>query len=393
MAATDDEETLEKRTLIGQLTRNGISHGGLNKLMEAANVDDIQEITKRVFDLNEADLLRKIAIEGIFKKLNTLKNSQRNERYFAKIHKSFRSGTDNKVVFVEGDSWFNYPIILSDIVDWIAMDKKLAVYSSAAGGDWLLNMLATREYVDGLSIHQPDFFLLSGGGNDIAGMLRLALMVNVKKTSRETDSAFRHNLWAQHLIEHSYGTVDKNRWENAIPWISKDFFALLMLFRLQYYSVLKNLLIGSSSPSKFQDLTIITQGYDYLLPSFNSGWGIKPWLWYVPVLRWIGHGKWLKRPLMIRGINDEQLQKDILYVMVFLFNEMLIELGHYFWQKGYGNRVFHIDSRDWIQEGEWTDEIHPKPYKFKAIADRYIDCINGKAVSGHPVYKNVYKVL
>jgi len=375
----------KKESLIDKLVINRISYSELNELMTLVEPDDLKEIVLRVFDNDEQDMLKKSAVEGILKSLNGFKNSQRNEKYFNKIKKSSDEHKYIKII-AEGDSWFNYPVVLTDIIDWISMEEDLAVLSLASGGDWLLNILASRDYVDGLSVHRPDFFLMSGGGNDVAGMFRLALMVEKEKSDK---SEFEESEWAKKIIKNAqYQPIDE-KWNNAISYLSKDFFALLMLFRLQYFCLFNDILC--KGVKKYKNLKIITQGYDFLIPSYDKGYGFKLQNWYVPILRLIGHGEWLKTPLKIKKIHDEQLQKDIVYVFIFLFNEMMIELEEYFIDNLLDGekKIFHIDSRGLVNQNEWVDEIHPLPDKFKIIAQTYIDCINYKK----PDYKNVYQSI
>ena len=344
----------DKDCLIKKLTSNRITHYDLNHLMQIATSDDLKAITQSVFDMDEATLLERSAVEGATRWLNSLKNERRKDLYVKKIQHTPRP--ELKKVVAEGDSWFNYPLILTDILDWISMDKNTAVFSLASASDWLVNILASREYVNGLSVHQPDFFLMSGGGNDVGGMSRMALMVSHR--FNET-SELTHSAWAQHLIANAHEKPyllskevsldtrkpDEKRWNEAVGHLSKDFFALMMLFRLQYYSLFHSLLVGGKE--KFPDLKIITQGYDFLVPSDNKGWGINPLKWYIPVLRWIGHGWWLKKPLIFKEISGEKHQLDILYACMYFFNEMMIELEEKFMElhptaKG---RLFHVDSR------------------------------------------------
>ena len=39
---------------------------------------------------------------------------------------------EKKIILAEGDSWFNYPIILTDIIDRIRMEKNFALYQSGS---------------------------------------------------------------------------------------------------------------------------------------------------------------------------------------------------------------------------------------------------------------------
>lgn len=369
-----------KQTLIEALLKNDISVQQLSDLRLHINADDLSIIIQKIYDLNNAQVKKLAALEWIMGLVDGFKNSQRNARFLAKINADFRKG-NNKVILAEGDSWFNYPVILSDVIDWIGMEKDLAVYSLASGGDWLLNMLNARVYVEELSVLHPDVFLISAGGNDLVGKSRIAAIVDPTGQS----IAYSKNPWAEKLIEkainHPIVPFDQARFNNGIGYVSKDFFALLMFFHLQYYYLINGILTGGTgdpAKSKFPGIKIITQGYDYALPSHKKDWGLNPIMWYRPFIRCLlGHGTWLKTPLQMRGILQQEIQDDIVYAMIFLFNEMMIDTGDIFCRMpGVGARVFHIDSRGSIGKDGWTDELHPLPKHFRATGMTFIDCIN-----------------
>ncbi|HEY9005443.1 MAG TPA: hypothetical protein VIM75_04870 [Ohtaekwangia sp.] len=297
-----------------------------------------------------------------------------------------------KIVLAEGDSWFNYPILLTDIIDRIAMESNYALYSLAAGGDWFLNMLTGRQYVEELSLLHPDVFLISGGGNDLVGSRRLAAIVDPSGKSNH----FSHSEWAKDIIEKAkareqqkpYTPLDQTRFDNGCKYLSKDFFALLMFFHLQYYFLIDGIVGDDKKLTKFPGIKIITQGYDYARPSYKKRFGLNPFLWYIPFIRtFLGHGGWLKTPLLMRGITDDDAQKDILYAMIYMFNEMMIDIGDFFKRRGQ-DQVFHIDSRGTLGEDGWTDELHAKPGHQMKIAEVFIKCIQAKDTS----YGNVYVV-
>ena len=157
-----------------------------------------------------------------------------------------------------------------------------------------------------------------------------------------------------------------------------------MLFKVQYHFIIGKLFEGEkgdpNKPSKYKDLKIITQGYDYPIPNSNDalGWNITKW--YVPLLRQVNHGKWLQMPLNIKGVPKES-HNDVMYAMIFLFNEMMIDVAHHFNKVIEDNdknspRVFHIDNRGIVKNYGWTDELHPTPGFFKEVASLYIKCIN-----------------
>ncbi|MFI5128583.1 MAG: hypothetical protein ACHQFX_01270 [Chitinophagales bacterium] len=381
----------EKKELIEKLLANTILHEELAALRKDIDADDLSFIIQKIYDLNETYIFKLAALESMLEKLNAIKNAQRNQVFSKKIREGFRDLNDKShiIVLAEGDSWFNYPIILTDIIDRINMDKDLAVYSIASGGDWLLNMLTGREYVEELSISHPDWFLISGGGNDLVGSRRLATILQPDGGSVE----YQKNEWAQSLIDNAEKTQVplQDDFFQGLEYLSKDFYALLMFFHLQYYFLLKGILKGGGdSAPKFDGIRIITQGYDYPLPSFNYRFGLNPVTWYIPFIRmFLGHGSWLKQPLQIRGINDGENQRKVMYAMIYLFNEMMIEMGSLFNALQIRPRVFHIDSRDSVGKNGWADELHPRPVHFIKTGETFINCIKQNK---QPTYGNVYVV-
>lgn len=380
----------EREDIIKDLLANNITIEKLDRLAEIAETEDLSDIIQHIYDLNEKYILELSTVDGILKKLNDVKNSQRNKAFFSKIKKNFRNQQhpERKIILAEGDSWFNYPVILTDIIDRVCMENDFAVYSLAAGGDWLLNMLSARQYVEELSLLHPDIFLISGGGNDLVGSHRLAAIVEPHKCQE-----YEKNPWARRLIKNAnteFIPFNANSFYRGVEHLSKDFFSLLMFFRLQYYILIKNLLLPNEGrPSKFAGMKIITQGYDCAIPS--SAIPVKFRNWYITFIRkFLGHGSWLKTPLLMRGILDTGIQRDILYAMIYLFNEMMIEVGRMINKKLEKRCVFHIDCRNTVQEHEWVDELHTVPRISIRIAEKFIQCINDGGVSA--TYDSVYVV-
>jgi hypothetical protein len=352
--------------------------------------EELSIIIQRIYDLNEKYILELSTVDGMLRRFNLIKNNNRNYDFKKKITNGFRDLNDKtrKVILAEGDSWFNYPIILTDIIDRIRMEKNFALYSLAAGGDWFLNMLTGREYVEELSILHPDVFLISGGGNDLVGSKRVAAIV--EPTGKSTE--YEESKWAQKLIREAdkkATKLDADKFKKGCEYLSKDFFALLMFFHLQYYSLIDGIL-KPGKPTKFEGIKIITQGYDYARPSHDKGFGPNPLNWYIPFVRkFLGHGSWLKEPLQLRGIpNDDELHQKIIYSMIYLFNEMMIDIGRVFKDRGQSD-VFHIDSRGSVGEDGWVDELHVRPKHAMKIGEVFVKCINRSA---EPTYGNVYVV-
>lgn len=379
-----------KQSLIQKLLNNEISSAGLERLRLETDEDDLALIIQKIYDLNETQVIKFASQDRLLARADRIKNDQRNEMFFKKIQRGFRK-EGHTVILAEGDSWFNYPILLSDVIDWIAMEKNLAVYSLAAGGDWLFNILNMRQYVEELSVINPDIFVISAGGNDLLSSNRLAAIVEPGGRS----AGFEKNEWAVKLIdqarERKIIPLDEGRFQEGCRFLSKEFYALLMFFHLQYFFMINGILTagtGDALKGKFPGIRIITQGYDYAIPSNDKGWGVNPLHWYIPVIRlFFGHGTWLKRPLQLRGIHSPGHQQSIIYSMIYLFNEMMIATGEIFsLNKALKNPVFHIDSRGSTGKKGWTDELHPLPVQFRKTAAAFVDCINGKPSPFGQVY-------
>ena len=69
------------------------------------------------------------------------------------------------MIAAEGDSWFQYPFVLEDVIDWVFRD--FAVFCQSEAGDTLDNMVRRAEYLDALERTGGRILLLSGGGNDL----------------------------------------------------------------------------------------------------------------------------------------------------------------------------------------------------------------------------------
>jgi len=360
----------QKGELINKLLKNRITPEELDRLRRCpVTADDLSDIIQHIYDLNEKYILELSRVEGLLRKLDDIKNRRRNKFFIKKIKSmSSNNGKKFKVILAEGDSWFNYPLILTDIIDRISMENDFAVYSLASGGDWLLNMLTARHYVEELSILHPDVFLISGGGNDLVGSRRLAAVIDTL-----AGNEFHQNKWAEDLIKNAKTDIiplNMDDFTEGVKYLSKDFFALVMFFYLQYSFLISGILNGG----KFPNIQIITQGYDYPIPSYNKG-SFRLLHWYVPFVRnFLGHGSLLKTPLLIRGITNPELQRKILYAMIYLFNEMMIQVGYLF-NETFPGQVFHIDSRGSVGNNGWTDELHPLPKHFIKTGEVFVHCI------------------
>jgi hypothetical protein len=253
---------------------------------------------EKVLNLSSAD-------DGILGFLNKRSRRKRQKKYNRKIRKGFKGIR----IVSEGDSWFQYPVFLKDIIDHLNDNDAFAIYSLGYGGDWLSNIYIEQEYLKAIREKQPKVFLMSGGGNDLAGKRRLSALVHGYSPELSPE---------QYLNEESQLFFDD--------------------IKMLYKKIIDNVI--NVSP----DIKIICHGYDYAIPQ---------------------NQKWLGKPLHDRGIIDPNLQAEIIKVLMNKFNEIQIEvIANY-------DNVYHVDLRNTVIESTgWHDELHPKNDYFERIAEK-----------------------
>lgn len=318
----------------------------------------LEKLSRRIFDVNEGTILNgSESNAGVLGRLNRMSRKRREKRYFKQINRGFRAKDGNKVILAEGDSWFEFPYFVTDIVDWLSKVGNYAIISRAGAGDWLSNMIWSGEYVESFPVHSPDVFLISGGGNDMVGEDRLTTMI-----CKPGDGITARNDWF------GQDPTDDPRIITGRQYLTRDFYAFLNLVRLQYSIMFTNI------AKKYPDTRIITQGYDFAIPSAAIHWNLSP----QPLLNWfLGSGSWLRRSFMLKGIVDAEIQRCVVRAMIHEFNEMMVGIANA--KRGTVYRfptVHHIDCRGIVDEHGWYDELHPKSRYFERIARLYQKCID-----------------
>jgi len=368
---------MSKARLINKLLKNpsAFSEEDLDQLLRPANPNEqittweLSGITRRIFDINKSTILnRSGASEGIMGRLNRRSRRKRNKSYIRKIRKGFRENPKNKVILAEGDSWFEFPVFVKDIIDWLKSREDYAIYSLAYGGDWLANIMYQGEYIEGLPVHDPDVFLISGGGNDMVGGNRLTTML-VNPVRKPGHLVQIPNEYLDYVMQHTDSIAEANEILEGKPYLTDEFMSFINVIRLQYELMFTSIFI------KYPDLKIITHGYDFACPDARIHFGLNPCNWHQPLLNMAtGTGKWLYQSFMLKGITKPELQRKIVKTMIFDFNEMLMKMAN---KPAYPN-LFHIDCRGaCTRRHDWYDELHPKSLVFEKIAQKYQECIDG----------------
>ncbi len=295
-------------------------------------------------ELSEVDEFR---IEGAFAMdwANGIARWRRQQRFRRRI----KRGDDRLVLVSEGDSWFQFPIFLKDIID--RLDDDFNIWSVGSAGDDLQSMVVEDpEYLEALEKHADSFhaFLFSGGGNDIVG----------EKSGGGS------------YLEEMLKPFEPGR--PAEWYLQTDGFAQRLAFIEQAYRT-----VLQTVEQEFSGKPVLLQGYDYAIPGGFDGDPRKP--------KWAAKDQWIAQYL--RGdklkFQDLQMERDVVRLMIDRLNEMQKRLCGGNNQGGAFSNAFHVDNRGTMVEiDHWADELHPDNKRSKKIAKNYMSVL---AEAGVPI--------
>lgn len=231
-------------------------------------------------------------------------------------------------IVAEGDSWFDYKIS-ADLIDCLRKFHGYKIKNYAKLGDTLENMIygtqVDRDYnrstpqinivLRRVEQVQPDVFLFSGGGNDIAG--------------NEFPSFLHHS-------EANLGVLKTDFAESTIN----------VTFRKYYLDLIQKVL------AKSPNTHIFTHGYGYARPTGKG----------VGILGIDFVGPWLLPSLGMKGIDNNEGKKAI-ETLINLYNDMLKELDTE------NPNFHHIDLRHLLSDDDWRDELHLKSSAYRLASD------------------------
>lgn len=240
-------------------------------------------------------------------------------------------------IVAEGDSWFNYATAGIDILDVLSDTGAYRITRRATPGDTLENMIyGTKrqrwwpwsgriqidDVLDDIRKQKPQFFLFSGGGNDIAGD-ELATLLNHGSTDL---SPLR-----EEVLGYLVNTVFRSTYEHMFERIWKI------------------------DPG----LDILSHGYAHPMV---DGRGVGLWAFNFV-------GPWLEPVFERKQIAGQDVRDTIVEKMIDDFNEMLLDLDskhpHFHW----------IDLRPIAQRRseDWDNELHLSNAGYRRAAARFDD--------------------
>jgi len=245
---------------------------------------------------------------------NLIDYNRRNRR-FKKLLKLF---PNKPVIVAEGDSWFLYPILVKDTLDYIMESWPLK--SLAWAGDTLENYKKSGQLLKYVKKLRPKYVLISGGGNDIIGS-------EIQRFLKQDVSN------AKHPRDYLNGAFEKQlkTLEDYYNFFFKE---------ISSYACVER---------------IIVHGYDYIRADHA---------------KIVTKGGWLNKYLEKAGIHDYRQREKLIKFLIDEFNTLL-ERASWDYEK-----VKYLNLRGLIDKDEWFDEIHPNNEGYRKVADRFLSAIN-----------------
>ncbi len=253
------------------------------------------------------------------------------------------AGGDRRPVLVsEGDSWFQFPILIRETIDQLGDDY--LVWCVGAAGDTLDNMVnapvgkGKSEYMLALREQQSRVraFLFSAAGNDILGedtQTGKPVLLDILRPFNGNASDVT-------------GHVDLAVLGQKLDFIKTGYSKVIAAVRAE---------------PGLERLPILIHGYDY---SFPYPWGAQD----PRDPKHAAKNEWLGQPLDERGILDMDLRRNVVKLMLDALYSMLEGLAG----DSSATGVYVVNCRGALPEvSDWADEIHGTSNGFAKVADRF----------------------
>lgn len=249
------------------------------------------------------------------------------EVYRARMPEIFAESIEGRrpiCVLAEGDSWFKYMIGLA-IIFFVDRERGVEALNLASPGDEVKDMMTPRQFrrlkrelKRGPTLGENyDFFLFSGGGNDLLGQGRFRTWLNQYEPGMTPEEI-----------------INQNSLKSIIEYL-----------KARYQEVI-------DARNEMSPLTtMLVHGYDFAHP---TGVGV------------CRTGPWLKPGLEERNVPEE-LQFDVVREFLRIFEQMLKSLVESNENMQLVQTQGTLDSID-----DWDNEIHPTRAGFKKLAKKFI---------------------
>lgn len=225
---------------------------------------------------------------------------------------------DKPVIIAEGDSWFLYPFLITDTIDYLS--EYFPVKSLASAGAGYSKIKKDNNLLTKVQELKPKYILLSIGGNDILGHPIKEFLVAQIPTASSSES---------YLNERFTQTINQH----------KRFFEYLAKELKKYSSVQQ----------------VFIHGYDYMRTDHSKE---------------VIEKGFVNKSMIEKGIVQESDRQKIIKYIIDSFNHMIDQVSQEY------DLVTHIDLRNVVQKEEWYDEAHPNNEGFQKISEVFLEAIN-----------------
>lgn len=282
-------------------------------------------------------------LESAMKIGNGLSRFRRHIRFKRRL----ANGEKLPILVSEGDSWFQFPLLISETIDHLG-DQYL-IWSVGAAGDTLDNMVNGRggrggtEYMEALKTQKGRVgaFLFSAAGNDIIG---------------EDPGTGRPVL--EQLLKPYNGDPNDIAGHLDLAVLGEK----MAFLKTGYAKVIRTI---RSEPA-FEELPILVHGYDYTFP---YPWGSDDPRQPLHAAK----NEWLGKPLDERGLKIPELRRKLLTFLQDALYDMLYGVAGDSARTG----VHVVDCRGAMpQVSDWADEIHGTSAGFAKVADRFREVLS-----------------
>lgn len=244
-----------------------------------------------------------------------------------------RRGFTKPVLVSEGDSWFQFPILIRDVIDHLQSDYH--VWSLGAAGDTAENIIHTApEYLKELRAKKDvvDAFLLSAAGNDIIGQdeNKQPMLANLLHRYKPGQTADKQ--------------VNKAAMQRVLDTLAGRYSDLMAAIR--------------GEPG-LETLPVFIHGYDYAFayPASTND-RRRP--------AWAKRDQWLGSAFELRGIPTGRLRNDIIKYLIDNLYDMMFDLA------ADDPNLHVVNVRETLTSvTDWADEIHGTDNGFFRVAKKF----------------------
>ncbi|GAA4278731.1 caspase family protein [Aquimarina mytili] len=255
------------------------------------------------------------SVSGFKLKLGNYLDDKCRYRKFKKSKKMF---PHLPVIVAEGDSWFLFPFLVKDTLDYVM--EKYPLRSIAAAGDEIQNYRDSGQLLKEIEKERPRYVLISGGGNDVIGPEIEDILI----------PGLESGLEASEYLNENHQKKMNQLWGNY------------------------NYFFNRISEFDFVEQVFI-HGYDYVLADLDD--------------KTIKNG-WVNKYLIKKGITVLEDRSKIIRYLIDTFNALLEDVT----QKH--KNATYLDMRSTVSKNEWYDEIHPNDAGFAKVAEKFLNAIN-----------------